>query len=73
MKAGLDRSRGNQLVKSQTARLVIHGILGCEVLIGGNLLGQLVLLDRPGVTRGFGWSRSVVTNLIVQLAFHVDL
>ncbi len=60
----LGRARWHDLVESQSTILGLDRSLGGEVLVGFDLILEVVLLEATGITRCFGGRVSVASNVV---------
>ena len=63
-------ARGDELIEPQTTLGLGHGVFGCEVTIGGDLVGEFMLFDTTGIARGLGRSLGVASNRVVHRLGH---
>lgn len=69
--AGLaGRTRRRELVEPQATVFGAHGLFCGQVLIGGNLFGQLMLLNATCVARGLSGSLGVQANRLLKVFGH---
>lgn len=59
-------TRWHKFVKTQAATFSFGCFLGREIFVGSNLIGQLMLLDRPGIACDLGRAGSVCPNRVLQ-------
>jgi len=67
MAAGLACARWHELVEAKTTVLFSDGFLGCQILVRSDLLGELMLLDAPGISRCLSGCLGTLANRLLQV------
>jgi hypothetical protein len=66
------RTWGNQLVEPQATLGGCDRFLARQMLVGGNLLGELMLLNAASVACDLGRSLGIIANAVIKVRCHVQ-
>lgn len=61
------RAWRHKLVESQATLFPRSGCLACQILVRSDLLGELMLLDAPSISRCFGGCLGTLANRLLQV------